>query len=828
MSIVKSKHDLLSLSHEQYRTTFLVLSGFIFLVLIVASLFAGISGDEFVHNEYGKMVLNWYLTGGEDQSCMTYRNLYNYGALFDTIAALMNKVMPISAEYDTRHVLTALFAFIAILFTGLFAIEVGGWRAGILALIIITLSPRFFGHSLNNPKDIPFAAAVIFTLYFLIRFLKKLPTVRWLNAIMILVGIAAAINIRVGGVLLIAYLGLFTAVFLIMKAITRDERVKIFSSSMLRPYGVLLGIPILGWFAGMIFWPYGMQDPFNRPFEVLSMMTKFPIAIRVLFEGSHILSYDLPWHYIPKWIAITTPFLVIVGFILGLLMTNHLIRSGKGFAIMVLWFTLLFPVLYAIARGSSLHDGWRHFLFIYPSMAIISALGWNALIEVTTSLKYRTIVLIFFVLLAIIPFQWMVRNHPYQYTYFNTAVGGIKGAYGDYETDYYMTSAQAALNWMEDEGIIRDGGEPTIIITNAVSPLKEYVRMSNLNAEITYGRYHFKSGRYWDYGVFVSRFIYKDHLKNKLWPPATAVHSVTTSDVPLCVVQKRNDFSDYEAEQAMEQGDYALAITYLEDAIRSDPNNHLAIHSKGLALHRVNKHKEAIAAFTKGLDIYPMHVSGYLRRGDAFRDMGDLEAAIWDYQKALELNERSGEVYNSIGAIWQARGDNNKAIENYGKACRVEPGNASSFRNRGIVFNLLGQYDSALVDFNTAISLDPDNIIFYANRGFIYVHFKRYSEALDDLNRVIAATPGDELSLNNRGVVHENLGHQREALADFIEALRINPNFLKANYNAGNLAFKLDSLDLAEGFIARALEINPNMTEAINLVKEIKQHLIKN
>ncbi len=38
-------------------------------------------------------------------------------------------------------------------------------------------SPRFIGHAMNNPKDIPFAAAYVFTLYYIVRFQAEAPRV---------------------------------------------------------------------------------------------------------------------------------------------------------------------------------------------------------------------------------------------------------------------------------------------------------------------------------------------------------------------------------------------------------------------------------------------------------------------------------------------------------------------------------------------------------------------------------------------------------------------------------------------------------------------------
>src|SRR5262245_29269006 len=74
--------------------------------IVVASTFRdyGISWDEPVQNSYGLLSLNYYLSLGADRSSFDFVNLFWYGALFDTLAAALNRVSPF-AEYDTRHLL---------------------------------------------------------------------------------------------------------------------------------------------------------------------------------------------------------------------------------------------------------------------------------------------------------------------------------------------------------------------------------------------------------------------------------------------------------------------------------------------------------------------------------------------------------------------------------------------------------------------------------------------------------------------------------------------------------------------------------------------------
>lgn len=93
----------------------------------------GITVDEEVQNEYGKMLRSLYVTGLADRTAFSYLNLYYYGGLFDLLAALLNLISPFG-EYDTRHLLGGLFGVWGVIGAGLLARRLAGPRAGFLAM----------------------------------------------------------------------------------------------------------------------------------------------------------------------------------------------------------------------------------------------------------------------------------------------------------------------------------------------------------------------------------------------------------------------------------------------------------------------------------------------------------------------------------------------------------------------------------------------------------------------------------------------------------------------------------------------------------------------
>ena len=180
----------------------LALAILVALVCVIAFTFRdySISTDEEVQNTYGRLLLDFYLSGLTDTRAFGYSNLYLYGGLFDLIAAAIAPFSPLP-DFEARHLLCATFGVLGIVATWRLARLLAGPRAGLLAVVLLVLCPAYYGAMFNNTKDIPFAAGMTWTLYLSCRLVACLPRppfrlVAWLG-----VAAGASLGIRVGAVL---------------------------------------------------------------------------------------------------------------------------------------------------------------------------------------------------------------------------------------------------------------------------------------------------------------------------------------------------------------------------------------------------------------------------------------------------------------------------------------------------------------------------------------------------------------------------------------------------------------------------------------------------
>lgn len=556
-----------------WQYIFYIIAGISLISMIFASQDAGISGDEFFHTEHAEHVFNFYKTRGQDTLATTVtesNNLPLYGQLIDNIAHGIGLLFNVEDYMALRHGLNSIVGFIAILFVGLFVKRVGGWRAGVFSLILMLVSPRFIGHSFNNLKDIPFAAASMMSICYIVKFLDELPKRKYSTMIMLALSITFAIDVRAGGLIVIAYFALFAIVYYIWKYKTLKKE---FGKVLLWS----LGIVVVGYFLAVLFWPYALVAPIENPISTLKGMANFNVALRQVFEGQAQWSDALPWYYTPKFILITIPLAVIAGALIGIIL---MFRNKKNwFYYFVLLFTFIFPIFWIVINKSNVYGGWRHAIFTYPPLVALAALGINELVDSFKNKYIKIIVIAAFAALCINPISHIIRNHPYEYVYFNSFTSGMNKAYGNYELDYYYHSLREASQWVK-ENAKKDEltqGDKIVVACWHTKPINYYFRKDTAKFQTAFIRYNERGETDWDYAIICNTGIAPEQIQNGTFPPKNTVYQVKVDGKPICVVVKREDKSDMHGFGLKSNGQLDEAIPLFQTALQKDPLNESAL-----------------------------------------------------------------------------------------------------------------------------------------------------------------------------------------------------------------------------------------------------------
>lgn len=433
--------------------------------LIVIALFTckdyAISNDEGVQHHYAELIFRYYASGFTDQSVFNFQNLYLYGGLFDIIAVALSHVVPID-PYDLRHILCALIGIGGIAATAATARQVAGSRAGLIAATSLTLCGAWYGTMFNHTKDIPFAAAMMGATLLLIRIARRLPKPRAGDLALFGLFAGAALGMRVIGLLLVIYVGF--AIILYLPWLQRDD----FSfpdhapgrSRMQLRFAVkscvwMLPALALAYVIMILAWPWAALAPLN-PIRGLLAFSEFNYSIRTVLDGQTYEMADVPRLYVPIYILVRVPLLMLFGAALAMISAQLPARASRSGQeqhreITLLSLMVIFPLACQVIWHGPAFTGLRHFLFLIPVLAALAGIGLDkALCALETRGR-----MVASGGLAIVSacFLWdavtLARLHPYEYLFYNSLVGGLQGASRRYDLDYWFASMPEAINQLE-------------------------------------------------------------------------------------------------------------------------------------------------------------------------------------------------------------------------------------------------------------------------------------------------------------------------------------------------------------------------------------------
>ena len=493
----------------------------------------GITWDEPVQSIYGDLVRAYFVSGGTDRRADSFLDLRYYGPFVDVLPSLLHPANDLT-KYQLRHVLCGLFAVLTIMATWAFARRTPGHLAAPFAILALAMTPRFVGHAFDNLKDVPFACAM--TLFVV--------ALTWMNAAdeqpqrrMIYCGLAAGLvlAVRPGGFpLVVALLVVGSAVATV--TLRGDRRPR-----LLGLLGRIAAVLAIAWIAMVLPWPYAHRNPLGHPIEAMVFAASFPYAPHVLFDGTIMRSVDLPRTYMFRMLAITTPPGLILLALVGL---GHMARtlfasprSASAYVYGIAGSWLLVPLLAMVITRPNVYDGIRHVLFVLPAVAVAAGVGGAALVERLSGHR-RVLGTVAIVCIFVAPGLDLIRLHPYQTTYFNFTVGGLAGAEGRFDTDYWASSYKEAFDWVNERARRTPTRAVHVLVagTSYLGPIAELYRAPNVRARVVDrvgGDRVLPDGV--DYCIATSRWGYA----KLLFPESPVVHSIGRDGAVFTVIRGR-------------------------------------------------------------------------------------------------------------------------------------------------------------------------------------------------------------------------------------------------------------------------------------------------
>ena len=441
-------------------------------------------------------------------------HLTSHGVLFD-IASVFLTLFFKKFTLETYHLIKALMAMPIFILIGLIIYQLTNEWISLGTMMLLLLFPRFYGDMFQNSVDIPTTLSLSLLVGYFIYYLRSKKKLIQQVGLGLISAIVVSQRIILGYIFILNFLTIF------LIGLYKKRSIATFFGEALT---------ISGFFVLFLHLthPYLFSHPLKGLFDMLSTSKSFPFAAAALFEGSLVWAYQLPWYYLPKLILVTTPLITILLFIAGFFYLIYLFLTEKKdvikkFSYLYLLLIFVIPIVVVIWFKPILYDSWRHFLFLSAPIVLIAAFGLLLIMNIKKKL-IKTLLFIAVGVNLLFTVKEMIILHPYQYIYYNFLVGGLKGAYNRYETDYWGAGYKEAITWFNKN--INKGDRVYRIISEG-DPLSSsyYFKKNMILTNNPYGA---------DYFISFTRWWVQDKYSGKI------VHKVERESVPLIFIKKLN------------------------------------------------------------------------------------------------------------------------------------------------------------------------------------------------------------------------------------------------------------------------------------------------
>ena len=238
--------------------------------------------------------------------------------------------------------------------------------------------------------------------------------------------------------------------------------------------------------------------------------------------------------------------------------------------------------------------------------------------------------------------------------------------------------------------------------------------------------------------------------------------------------------------------------------------------NRGLAYKHKDEVDRAIEDYNKAIQLNPNFAEAYNNRGNAYKHKNDYERAIGDYDKVIELKPDYVDAYYNRGLTYNETKAFAKAIVDYDKVIKLVPNDAEAYNSRGIAYGNKGNFDCAIEDFTKAVEFKSDFADAYRNCAIAYEKKGDFEQAIENFTKAIGLKPDYAEGYKNRAVAYHGKGDFDLAIKDYDKAIELLSNYPEAYYSRGVAYHGKGDFDLAIKDYNEAIKLNPDYVNAYN------------
>lgn len=280
-----------------------------------------------------------------------------------------------------------------------------------------------------------------------------------------------------------------------------------------------------------------------------------------------------------------------------------------------------------------------------------------------------------------------------------------------------------------------------------------------------------------------------------------------------CADQREQEAVQFfqKANFASRQGDFREAIRLYTEAIEKKADLVDAYNNRGLAYRQVGESDRALRDFDQATKLRAAYWEAWYNRSQVLADGGRWRESLADLERLPPTYRDSAYVLVALGNARMQLNNRAGALADYDRALRLDPRNAEAFVNRGALFFAEKQPDRAEADFKQALQLDPNQHFALNNLSLIEAGRENYREALQLVDRAVMLKPGQAAYLNNRGFYLLQTAQLGAGLQSVESSIRLDDANAWAWRNRGIYFLKTNNFRQALLDLRKAEQLDPGV-----------------
>ncbi len=257
-----------------------------------------------------------------------------------------------------------------------------------------------------------------------------------------------------------------------------------------------------------------------------------------------------------------------------------------------------------------------------------------------------------------------------------------------------------------------------------------------------------------------------------------------------------------QAKSLLRENSLPAAEAALRAEIAANPKSPDARYLLGLVLHRENKPKDSLAAYTQAAAITPPHSEDLRIVALDYVLLDDYPDAIHWLERSLAADPRNAEAWYALGRAYYTQQRFGEAADSFRKTLSHAPGSVKAQNNLGLALDGLNRTEEAMEAYRAAIQ-PKTNSSGAGNLGseqprlnlaIDLIHRDRLSEALPLLKEAAAISPSDPKIYEQLGHLYLQQGRLPEAQSSLSRAVELSPGSPALHFLLGQV-YRRQGLD---------------------------------